>query len=261
MTQTGQDIHNAIQALPNQHGTVLLDADVYVIYETLTIPEGVYVRGQGEWATQLFRAPGVDCDMVWIGSADAPYRKFCGLFDLRLHGNAAKTSAGNGLVVSRTWHCRVGGVRIQDVPGWALQVLRSYWGSFQDMHIWKCGNGVLLGSGEGHLYSNSTRLSNVHVENKDRTGIGIHIANANSTLLEKCDTSSCEIGVLIETVSGGSGCEMNSLVNHHFESNKWAIVNRQGVIPGVWRNYLAMPRFGANDVDIVDEEGTLRVLR
>ena len=258
--KTDQDIRDAIAALPGGHGTVELEACIYILHETLVIPEGVHVRGQGPWATQLFRARHADCDMIHLGGGDMPYQKYPAISDLRLHGNKAFNEAGAGLIVSHTWHARISSVRIQDVSGWGLKVLRSYWATFQGVHIRNCDNGIQLGRGTDNLYSNSCEFSTFHVEGLGVCSTGIHIDNACGNLLNNCDTSGCEIGVLLETTQGGVCVEKNVFMAHHFESNQTGIVNRQGPFPGPWVNVFIAPRFGNNRTDIKDDVGNLRIV-
>lgn len=219
-------IQSAINHI-NEGGKLYISEGEYIIGSKLR-SKNINLEGGG-MGTILRAADGLNDDIIEIysgGTLDWRYYYQHGrIAHLKIKGNRSKQTSGNGIVLAWTQHFIIEDVRIEGVYEYGIKLLRSYWSAIRDVWVHSCGYGIKIGEydAEGKynagssadLYSNSNILQNVHVS---MCNYGIHIESGDLNELIKCDTSACDIGVLLQPVSGVDKVWRTILFGHGFEN-------------------------------------------
>jgi len=255
-------IQNAIDSL-DFGKTLLLKRDTYTLDKKLTLkPINLVGEGIGRWAgTTLTLADNVNDDIIEMYSGGNESWKYYYIFGriahLRISGNKDNQSGGNGIVLAWTMHHKIEDVQIDNVYGYGIKILRSFWNHIEDCWITDCGHGIKLGeydeygkynnSDPYHMITNQCYLENVHVQS---CGYGIHIEDGDSNVLMNCDTSNNSVGVLLRGVSGCSRVHNTHLYSHWFESNDLGFrMTDTGSNSGTEYAFLFAPLFSLNTQD------------
>jgi len=256
-------IQNAIDALGIHGETLYLKKATYVLDRKLTLkPISLIGEGIGRWGgTTLALADNVNDDIIEMYSGGYNGWKYYYIFGriahLRISGNKDAQSAGNGIVLAWTQHHRIEDVQIDNVYGYAIKMLRSYWNHIEDCWITDCGHGIKLGEYDADgkynkgdpldLYANQCYIENAHAQS---CGYGIHIEAGDSNVLMNCDTSGNSVGVLLRGVTGVSRVYNTYLFSHWFENNNVGFrMTDAGSNSGTKYAYLFSPVFSGNTQD------------
>jgi hypothetical protein len=204
----GTDATAAIQAAIDTIPGVIGDGSGYIVY----IPDGIYLisaplllkpgvtlRGVGQRPTILRMANGANCTM--ITNADINNATYVAIENLRLDGNKANNSAGNGIsMASMFMTSRIQNVMIENCPYYGLAI-----GGCDELEI--C-NLVVGHNGLGGLSADGcNRMSIQNVEaGSHEVGPGILIKNSYGVVVglnmnvEQSGTATGLTGVHLDSV-------------------------------------------------------------
>lgn len=89
-------INNAINSLGSAGGKILIKQGIYYVTQTIILKQKVILQGEGVIATDLWLSANVDM----IKHAPTTTEQFSGIYDMRLYGDKAIRTSGNGIVLS-----------------------------------------------------------------------------------------------------------------------------------------------------------------
>jgi hypothetical protein len=212
----------------NNGETLFISVGEYIINKKLQL-KNINLIGGGK-NTVLQAADNLNDDIIEIysgGNIDwRDYYRHGRIAHLRVNGNRDNQTSGNGIVLAWTQHYILEDLRVEYCKDFGIKVLRSYWTHLRDCWVRYSGNGIRIGEYDvdgkygtpTRLFSNQNLLENVHCEYIDN--VGIHLDDCVQTTLLTCDTSTCDIGVLAQSVNGSYEVRNTSIINHWCEGNR-----------------------------------------
>jgi len=98
------EIQSAINAVADYGGTIHLTSGTFKISDTINLPGGVSLRGEGMAAfakigTTIWLESGSNCDMIHISGLVGGHRLFGGIEYMQIRGNSQGNTDGDGIVV------------------------------------------------------------------------------------------------------------------------------------------------------------------
>lgn len=239
----------AIDEIGEDGGTIFVPAGTYMLFNTITIPQGVNVIGAGRRATRIIVPSNFsDLPVLRFGDNGAPVRD-----TLIAHLSIDNPDGGanvTGLAVYQGRDCKVlhcgfyrleKGIQVYGGDTWSSGV------TIIEPNIFGCMKGIELDADPGKECNATLILGGIIVGNETpQPGtIGIDIQKGNTNLVVGTDVEGCEVGILIASTDALG----NRIVMARTEGNTTGIE----LGPGTKNNMIV----GAMANDIVDNSGEL----
>ena len=247
--------------------TIQINPGIYTIRKLSMKP--VNLIGSGK-STILKLADNVNSDMIESYSGgnlnNRVYYKRGKIANLKIDGNKDHQNSGNGIVLAWTMEYILDNIQFENIKGYAIKLLRSFWTSTRNISISGSTNGIKIGeydiTGKYNngspidLFTNQNNFTTVNIHGDGVPNArGIHIESGDANTFIGCDTSGCATGIHLEAVTGVDHVWRTNLIAHWFEANITGIKMVNGGTEGTRYTYLHQPVFSSNNKNIDDNTG------